>query len=123
MKGFDILKKYFFRFILLFSISQLAIILLSLLSYKDISLLSYINISFYIGSLFIFIGLLFLTVKSGFFDGITTSFRRVIRGREISKKEVEEMALPSEMIGFNVNPLLWNGIVVIIIMLLALSNY
>lgn len=117
------MKKQIFLSILIFCAFQLAIILLSLLSYGGISLLFYINISFYVGALFIFLALLFITVKSGFFDAMTKSLRTVFRGRQISKKEAEEMTLPSEIISFNFYPLLWHGLAIIAVMLIALYIY
>lgn len=117
------MKKQIFRFILIFCTFQLAIILLSLLSYGGISLLFYINISFYVGALFIFLALLFITVKSGFFDAFTKSLRTVFKGKQMSKKEVEEMTPPSESISFNFYPLLWHGLSIITVMLIALYIY
>lgn len=111
------------RIISLFCISQLLTILLSIIVVKQISLLSYINISFYIGFLFIFISLLFLTVKSGFFDVITKSFRLVFRGKHVTKKEVEEMERPSNIFEFNIIPLLICGLLMIVFMLGALYIY
>ncbi|TKC18284.1 DUF3899 domain-containing protein [Robertmurraya kyonggiensis] len=121
--GVDILKKQIIKTILLFLSSQAAVFLLSFLYNKEITLLHYINISFYIGSLFILVSLLFFTIRSGFFDAVTKSFRQVFAGKNVKKSEIEEMTPPSEMISFNVLPFLLNGILVTVVMLLALYIY
>ncbi|MDF1507443.1 DUF3899 domain-containing protein [Robertmurraya sp. DFI.2.37] len=117
------MKKQLPKIAWLFFISNFLIFLLSFLFYRKISLLLYINISFYIGALFIFISLLFLTIKSGFFDQMTRSFRLVFAGKNSNKKEIEEMALPSQMISINTLPFLINGLLIIAFMLIALANY
>lgn len=121
--GVGILKKQIIQIIYLFLASQATILLLSFLIYKEISLLLYINISFYIGSLFIFLSLLFFTVRSGFFDVVTKSFRQVFAGKHATKKELEEIPMLSDMISFNVLPFLLNGLLVTFCMLGALYIY
>lgn len=123
MIGVIILKKYIFQTVSLFLISQISIFAIEIIFFKELSLLSYINISFYIGFLFIFSSLLFFTVKGGFFDAVTKSFRQVFKGKGTSKEEIEEMLLPSMTITFNVLPLLLNGLLLTLIMLVALSIY
>lgn len=123
MIGVIILKKYIFQTVSLFLISQISIFAIEIIFFKELSLLSYINISFYIGFLFIFSSLLFFTVKSGFFDAVTKSFRQVFIGKSTQKEEIEQMLLPSMMITFNVLPFLLNGLFVTLIMLIALSIY
>lgn len=107
----------------LFLISNIVIFLLSFLFYQELSLLLYINISFYIGTLFIFVSLLFLTIKSGFFDQVTKSFRMVFAGKNTTKKEIEEMTLPSQTISISVLPFLMNGLTIIVFMMVALYIY
>ncbi|MDQ0153896.1 DUF3899 domain-containing protein [Robertmurraya andreesenii] len=115
------MKKYFIQTFILFLFSEA--IIFSFIFFNEMSLLSYINISFYIGSLFIFVSLLFFTVKSGFFDAVTKSFRDVFARKNAAKKDVQEMLLPSEMISFNIFPYLVNGLLIILTMLVALSIY
>lgn len=117
------MKKQINQIIILFSISQTIIFLLSFLILKDISLLHYINISFYIGSIFIFLSLLIITVNSGFFDVVSNSFRLFFAGKSMTKKEVEEMRPLSKVITFNYSPIFMNGVLIIIFMLVALYIY
>ncbi|WP_019153239.1 DUF3899 domain-containing protein [Robertmurraya massiliosenegalensis] len=114
------MKNQITKVLQLFLISNMIIFLLSLLMYRSISLLLYINISFYIGALFIFVSLLLLTIKSGFFDQVTKSFRKVFAGKNTTKKEIEEMTLPSQSISIQVLPFLMNGLIILAFMMAAL---
>ncbi|MFE8700377.1 DUF3899 domain-containing protein [Cytobacillus sp. FJAT-54145] len=109
--------------IFLFLISQLAIILISIFNYQSVTLLHYINISFYISCLFLFTSLIIFTVNTGFFDRITKSFRLIFSGKDVTKEMVEEMRPLSQVISFNYSPILMNGILNTFLMLIALSIY
>lgn len=117
------MKKQINQIIMFFLVSQIVIFLLSFLVSKEISLLHYINTSFYIGASFIFISLLFITVQSGFFDVVSHSFRLFFSGKTMTKKEVDEMRPLSKVITFNYNPLFINGLLIILVMLVALYIY
>ncbi|MFD2215393.1 DUF3899 domain-containing protein [Metabacillus endolithicus] len=106
-------------------VSLISSILLSFFIYQKLTLLSFINISFFFGAGLLFIAFLTLTVKGGFFDGITYGFRRmfVSKGKELSKQEVEEMTPVSELLTFNHSPFLISGIIVTVIMTLATILY
>lgn len=117
------MKKYIILNSLYFLCCEVVIFLTSLILYREISLLHYINISFYIGGLFIILCLLFFTVQSGFFDVVTKSFRRVFAGKDVTKQEVEEMTPLSQVITFNYSPLFITGLCVLISMLIALLLY
>lgn len=117
------MKKQINRIIIMFTVSQLIIFLLSFLVLKDISLLHYINISFYIGSIFIFVSLLITTVNSGFFDVVSNSFRLFFAGKSMTKKEVEEMRPLSKVITFDYSPIFINGVLITVVMLIALFIY
>lgn len=108
-----------------FFISQLLILILSLVYHQSISLLGYINISFYIASTLIFLSLIVFTVNSGFFDAISYSFRSVFTGKEDGekKKSFDEMTPLSELVTINANPLLLVGLFNFILMLAALFIY
>ncbi|GAM16572.1 DUF3899 domain-containing protein [Mesobacillus selenatarsenatis] len=108
-----------------FLISQLLIFILSLVYQQSISLLSYINISFYIASTLLFTSLIVFTVNSGFFDAISYSFRIVFAGKEEGekKKSLHEMTPLSELVTLNANPLLMVGLLDFMLMLAALSVY
>jgi hypothetical protein len=108
-----------------FFISQLLIFILSLVYQQSITLLSYINISFYIASVLLFTSLIVFTINSGFFDAISYSFRTVFAGKEEGekKKSFDEMTPLSELVTFNANPLLMVGLLDFILMLAALFVY
>jgi hypothetical protein len=109
----------------MFIVSQCTTILLSFLIYQKLTLLYFVNISFFISASFLFIALFTITVKGGFFDGITYGFRRmfVSKGTELSKKEVHEMIPVSELMNFDHSPMLFSGILLTVVMLLALFIY
>lgn len=66
-----------------------------------------------------------MTVKGGFFDGITYGFRRmfVSKGKELSNKEVHEMIPVSKLLNFDHSPILFSGLLITGVMLLALFIY
>ncbi|TYS61077.1 DUF3899 domain-containing protein [Sutcliffiella horikoshii] len=70
--------------------------------YGGINLLTFINTSFTISSIFIFISLFTLVVQKGFFDGITYSFRRIFAStqpdKELEQDIRNEMRPPSELL-------------------------
>lgn len=105
--------------------SQILILLFSLFSHHEITLLSYINISFYITSSLLFTSLIIYTVNSGFFDTISYSFRTVFAGKAEGekKKTFDEMTPLSELVTINANPLLMIGLLDFILMLSALYVY
>lgn len=105
--------------------SQVFVVVLSFLYYKNFSLLNYINISFYITSSLLFTSLLVYTVNSGFFDAMSYSFRTVFAGKEDGEKikSFEEMTPLSEMVKINTHPLLIVGLLDFVLMLVALYIY
>jgi hypothetical protein len=108
--------------------SILLIFLLSYLFQETISLLTFINFTFFISSFYIFLYLLIFVTKGGFFDGITYSFRRftkqMSRTETYTADDLEEMVLPSEMLKYrNSTPIILNGLILFGIMLLSLMVY
>lgn len=103
----------------------MSVILLSIIIYQKLTLLSFINISFYFGITLLFISLFTMTIKGGFFDGITYGFRRlfVSKGKELSKQEVDEMIPVSELLDFDHTPFLLSGLMVSGVMVVALFIY
>ncbi|MCV9887054.1 DUF3899 domain-containing protein [Metabacillus halosaccharovorans] len=87
--------------------------LLSFIIYQKLTILSFINISFFFALGLLFISFFTITVKGGFFDGITYGFRRmfVSKGKELSKQEVNEMTPVSELLTFDHSPFLTSGLV------------
>ncbi|MBO1511619.1 DUF3899 domain-containing protein [Metabacillus bambusae] len=109
----------------LFIVSVCTTILLSFFIYQKLTLLSFINISFVIAGSLLFLSLLTMTVKGGFFDGISYGFRRmfVSKGQELSKKEINEMTPVSELLNFDHFPILFCGLLMTASMLVALFIY
>jgi|SRR5579875_809954 len=103
------------------ALTQVVIVLLSFIFYHKISLLSYINISFYISAVFLLLSLLIYTIQSGFYDVISKSFN-MIGSRGIKRKFSEVPAL-SELVTINKKPLLVHGLVSGLFMLIALVIY
>ncbi|MBT2694274.1 DUF3899 domain-containing protein [Bacillus sp. ISL-55] len=105
--------------------SQVLVFILSLVYQQRISLLSYINISFYIASILLLSSLIVFTVNSGFFDAISYSFRTVFAGKEEGgkKKSFDEMTPLSELVTINANPLLMVGLLDFFLMIAALYIY
>ncbi|WP_418937041.1 DUF3899 domain-containing protein [Metabacillus fastidiosus] len=111
--------------IILISSSLLITIFLPILFHGNISLELFINYTFVISLLHLSLTLLMVTVKSGFYDGITFGFRRffITNGRYLSKQEVENIQPLSHLIKFNQLPFLASGTILFIVMLFSLFIY
>lgn len=96
--------------------------LLSVIVHGEISLLHFINISFYFSSAYLVFGLLMLVVEKGFFDGISYSFRRVFKRNSISEAEEDVNDIPplSQIVEIPYSPLLYSGSALMLIMLVTL---
>jgi Domain of unknown function (DUF3899) len=106
---------------LLVALTQFAILIFSFIFYRKISLISYINISFYISSALLLISLLVYTIQSGFYDVIGKSFNLVFsKDRKRNFKEIPSL---SEMVTFDNRPLLFHGLVTGLFMVFALVAY
>ena len=101
-------------------IVQVAIFLLSLFVYREISLLHYINISFYISFLFILFSLLIYTINTGFFDLMAHSFQKVFARNHVSNEQKEEIKPLSQLITTNYSPLSIAGIIQLLLTLVSL---
>ncbi|XJZ28182.1 DUF3899 domain-containing protein [Bacillota bacterium Lsc_1132] len=105
-----------------FAVIQFAIIVSSLLFYHKLTLLYYINISFYysfgllISSLFLFV------VRSGFFDVIAKSFT-IAFSKHDEKRKFKEITPLSELVSIKQKPLIFHGLATGILMLIALTFY
>lgn len=117
------MKQRISRIVIFFLLCQIAIFLLSFFLYHEINLLNYINLSFYLGGIFILLSIFFFTVERGFFDIITKSFRRVFAGKHVTKKQIEEMTPLSQVITFDYSLLFINGVLITVIMFIALYFY
>ncbi|APP17573.1 hypothetical protein ASG46_11485 [Bacillus sp. Leaf49] len=78
------------RFFILLLSSNGLVFILSFLFYGHISFLSMINITFYLASGTLLVWLSFITLKSGFFDQISYSFRKVFDSLNKQKDHVDD---------------------------------
>lgn len=115
-------KKYIFY---TFIISQLIIIILSMMLYRELTLLSYINIAFYLSFFFLLISLSIYTIRSGFFNTMIASFRRVgkFNRKAIVEDPYESITPYSELFSFSQFPILVIGILNGLACLVALIFY
>ena len=103
-------------------VNQLLILILVLIFYRDLTTLEYINVSFYLGGAYLFIGILVLIMQSGFFDFFSSSFKKVF-SRQNVESEVTNMRAPSEVFTFNATFFFRSGLPIILFMLIALFIY
>ncbi|PLS15468.1 hypothetical protein CVD28_22395 [Bacillus sp. M6-12] len=96
----------------------------SLLLYKSISLLYFIDILFYISGALLLFSLLTLVVRKGFFDAMFYSFRKVFGPQKIGGDlDEEDIPLLSSLIGFEYAGTFLVGLSLLAIMLVALFIY
>jgi hypothetical protein len=108
--------------LLILVLTQVLILITSSFSKKGFSLLSYIDISFYVSALLLLISLLLYTINSGFFDVIGKSFILAF-SRGHNKRNFHDIPALSELITINQKPLLFHGLVNGLIMLAAIFLY
>ncbi|MGG3888312.1 DUF3899 domain-containing protein [Metabacillus fastidiosus] len=108
--------------VIIIGISLVLAILLPIIFHGEISLILFINSTFFISGTYLFLILLTMTVKSGFYDGITFGFRRLFttNGKYLSRWEAENMTPSSKLITFNQVPILISGLTLFFIMLCCL---
>ncbi|NME07500.1 DUF3899 domain-containing protein [Psychrobacillus sp. BL-248-WT-3] len=102
--------------------AQIIIILVMLLTTKRIDLEAYTNVSFYIGGLVTFIGLVTYVVSGGFFDLYASGSRKFFTRKHL-KDEIVNMRLPSEVFSFSPKPLLALGLSILACTCIALLFY
>ncbi|MBT2697121.1 DUF3899 domain-containing protein [Bacillus sp. ISL-40] len=102
--------------------TQLLILLISSFSKEGISLLSYIDISFYVSSLLFLTSLLLYTINSGSYDVIGKSFNLAF-SRGQNNRKFEDIPALSELITFNPSPLLFHGLANGLLMLISCCLY
>lgn len=98
-----------------FFIAQIISILVMLFYFKEMTLLSYINSSFFVGGTIIFIGLVSFVFSTGFFDVFTVTMRKVVTPKS-RMKDVMSMRKPSEIFSAPVSPLIGSGALVLLVM-------
>ncbi|AZB42357.1 DUF3899 domain-containing protein [Bacillus sp. FJAT-42376] len=107
-------------------LSGLAVSLIGcLVYYKELSLLGMINSTFMVGGILLFVSLFGTVAQSGFFDAAAYGMRRTFRiqGKDMDKKEVDEMRPVSKLISFSVAPLLFASLALLGFMLIGLGLY
>ena len=104
---------------LIFLILQIFIVAGMLLKDKSMSLVSYINMSFFVGGTLVFIGLLIYIVSNGFFDIFTISMRKVFTFKR-NMEDVESMRPPSQLLDFPTTPFFQMGGSILLGMTIAL---
>jgi len=104
------------------SATLLLTFILSLLVYQEISLLHFINISFYFCYAYISIGIFLYVVNNGFFDGISYSFRKMFR-RNNKEEETDKIVPLSEIMPIPHSLLLRSGVILVFIMCISLVLY
>ena len=107
---------------LFFVLAQIIVVALMLLIYQDLSLTSYINMSFFLGGTIVFIGLLIYIVSNGFFDIFTMSMRKVFTPKRFSE-DAGSMRAPSELLDFPTIPFFQIGGTILLGMFIALFFY
>jgi small-conductance mechanosensitive channel len=108
--------------LLILALTQLAIIAISFIAYHNLTLMSYINISFYFSAVLLLTSLLVYTVHSGFLDVISRSFTLAFQ-RGSNKRRFDEIPPLSGLITFNQKPLVFYGLINGLFMTIALVIY
>ncbi|WHY87762.1 DUF3899 domain-containing protein [Neobacillus novalis] len=116
------MKNAFKKRLFVATLTQVAIIILSFIFYRNISLVSYINISFYFTAVFLLLALLIYTIQSGFYDVFSRSLNYAFsRGKD--KRRFDEVPGLSQLITVNQKPLLFYGLFSGLLMMIALLAY
>jgi hypothetical protein len=108
--------------LLILALFQIVILIISCIFYHTITLLSYINISFYISAALLITSLLIYTIHSGFFDVMSKSINQTFT-RGAVRRRWDEIPSLSELITVNQKPLLLYGFWTGLFMLIALFVY
>ena len=112
------MKKITFNII----VNQLLILVFVLLFYRQLTILHYINVSFYLGAFFLSIGILVLVIQSGFFDFFSTSMKKVLYRKHV-QSDLKTMRPPSEAVSMKASFFFLSGLPIILFMLIALFFY
>lgn len=108
--------------IMIFLLLQFLIVTIAFLYYRELALVPYINVSFLVGGVLFFIGLVIYVVSKGFFDIFTKSMRKAFTpGRFL--RDVESMRSPSEVFDFPYNYFFRFGGAILLCMAGALALY
>ncbi|PIC70321.1 hypothetical protein CSV77_09605 [Sporosarcina sp. P16b] len=110
------------RNIIVFLLSQLVIVISVYSVYDKISLLGYINVSFFVSGFLLFIGALVFIIRTGSFDFFMKSTRKVfaLKGQ---REALDSMRAPSETISMSPAWFFTAGIPTFLLMIVALLVY
>jgi len=85
--------------LMIFLLLQFLIVIIAFIYYRELALIPYINVSFLVGGVLFFIGLLIYVVSNGFFDIFTKTMRKAFTPKRFLN-DVESMRTPSEVFDF-----------------------
>ncbi|MDG5472984.1 DUF3899 domain-containing protein [Jeotgalibacillus sp. ET6] len=90
-------------------------LLIILLYYRELNLETFINATFFVGGMYLFVSLSVYVLSSGLFDIVSNSFRRIFSfSKPMSKEEAEEMRSLSDAISIvPAAPILQSGLILI----------
>jgi hypothetical protein len=115
-------KANFKKNLIIITITQLIIVIISFIYHHKITLISYIDISFFVTFGFILLSLLLFTIHSGFYDVMSRSFNLFFsRGKD--RRRFEDIPGLSELITINGGPLFLHGLINGLLMAAALIVY
>lgn len=98
------------------------VFLISFIAHREITLLHFINITFYISGGLLLISLFTMVIQKGFFDAISYSFRTVFESSESREKREKKTPL-SELISFQYSALVGVGLILLLFVLGGLFVY
>ncbi|MEK4761821.1 DUF3899 domain-containing protein [Viridibacillus sp. FSL E2-0187] len=108
--------------VILFLTLQFLIVIIMLFQYKMLRLIDYINVSFIVGAIVLFIGLATYILSTGFFDIFTVSMRKVFV-KSSRLEDVKSMRAPSEIVSIPYLGILQIGGATILMMFISLIFY
>lgn len=114
---YDLKKKF-----VIFVVLQILIVTIMFLYYQKMGLTPYINSSFFVGGILVFIGLIIYVVSNGFFDIFSMSMRKAFTPKRY-QKDTESMRSPSDILDFPYMPFFQLGGSILLCMFVALMIY
>ncbi|MEK3935374.1 DUF3899 domain-containing protein [Sporosarcina sp. FSL W7-1349] len=105
-----------------FFLGQLITVVLVLLFHNEFSLLAYVNMSFSVGGIMLFTGLVFFVFSTGFFDVFLITSRKIFTPKH-RVEEIDSMRAPSQLFTGSITPLLGGGTLILTGMGIGLLFY
>lgn len=106
----------------IFFVIQIVIFITLLLYNNTVTLMSYINITFYFASAFLLCSLLIYVIHSGFFDIVTKGFTKAF-SRNNEDIKLAEITPLSKLVSISQKALFLHGLLLFICMIVALILY